>query len=187
MRCVPSCLRCWRTNSPASSPIMRNLGHMLLDMWKRTEATIEQMNERLKRLARESELCRRLQTIAGVGVLLSSAIVSAIADASTFNRARDLAAWVGLVPQQHTTGGKPRLRGITKRGNCYLRRLFVQGARALWVWKDKHPDAPLQRWLVQLAQRRHVHVAVCTLANKLVRIAWAVLRTGADFQLHHCR
>lgn len=169
------------------SPMMRDLGRMLLDMWKRTEATIEQMNERLKRLARESELCRRLQTIPGVGVLLSSAIVSAIADASTFSRARDLAAWVGLVPQQHTTGGKPRLLGITKRGNCYLRRLFVQGARALWVWKDKHPDAPLQRWLVQLAQRRHVHVAVCALANKLVRIAWAVLRTGADFQLHHCR
>ncbi|WXK24590.1 hypothetical protein IHE33_14610 (plasmid) [Mycetohabitans endofungorum] len=64
------------------------------------------------------------------------------------------------MPQQHTTGGKPRLVGITKRGNYSLRHLFVQGARALWVWKEKHPDTPLQCWLVRLAQCRHVHVAV---------------------------
>ncbi|GAB6852465.1 IS110 family transposase [Paraburkholderia kururiensis] len=167
------------------TPMMRDLGRMLLDMWNRTEATIEQMNDRLKCLARESDLCRRLQTIPGVGILLSTAIVSAVGNASTFKRARDLAAWVGLVPQQHTTGGKPRLLGITKRGNSYLRRLFVQGARALWVWKDKHPNDPIQRWLLQLAERRHAHVAVCALANKLVRIAWAVMRSGAEFNLHY--
>ncbi|MDR8038778.1 IS110 family transposase [Burkholderia cenocepacia] len=167
------------------TPMMRDLGRMLLDMWNRTEATIEQMNDRLKCLARESDLCRRLQTIPGVGILLSTAIVSAAGNASTFKRARDLAAWVGLVPQQHTTGGKLRLLGITKRGNSYLRRLFVQGARALWVWKDKHPNDPIQRWLLQLAERRHAHVAVCALANKLVRIAWAVMRSGAEFNLHY--
>ncbi|UVE70059.1 IS110 family transposase (plasmid) [Burkholderia pyrrocinia] len=167
------------------TPMMRDLGRMLLDMWNRTEATIEQMNDRLKCLARESDLCRRLQTIPGVGVLLSTAIVSAVGNASTFRRARDLAAWVGLVPQQHTTGGKPRLLGITKRGNSYLRRLFVQGARALWVWKDKHPNDPIQHWLIQLAERRHAHIAVCALVNKLVRIAWAVMRSGAEFNLHH--
>ncbi|WP_199545422.1 IS110 family RNA-guided transposase [Paraburkholderia kururiensis] len=167
------------------TPMMRDLGRMLLDMWNRTEATIEQMNDRLKCLARESDLCRRLQTIPGVGILLSTAIVSAVGNASTFKRARDLAAWVGLVPQQHTTGGKPRLLGITKRGNSYLRRLFVQGARALWVWKDKHHNDPIQRWLLQLAERRHAHVAVCALANKLVRIAWAVMRSGAEFNLHY--
>ncbi|WP_407971333.1 IS110 family transposase [Burkholderia pyrrocinia] len=165
--------------------MMRDLGRMLLDMWNRTEATIEQMNDRLKCLARESDLCRRLQTIPGIGVLLSTAIVSAVGNASTFRRARDLAAWVGLVPQQHTTGGKPRLLGITKRGNSYLRRLFVQGARALWVWKDKHPNDPIQHWLIQLAERRHAHIAVCALANKLVRIAWAVMRSGAEFNLHY--
>ncbi|KVQ98666.1 transposase [Burkholderia ubonensis] len=167
------------------TPMMRELGHMLLDMWNRTEATIEQMDDRLKRLARESDLCRRLQTIPGVGVLLSTAIVSAVGNASTFRRARDLAAWVGLVPQQHTTGGKPRLLGITKRGNSYLRRLFVQGARALWVWKDKHPNDPIQHWLIQLAERRHAHIAVCALVNKLVRIAWAVMRSGAEFNLNY--
>ncbi|UXU85266.1 MULTISPECIES: IS110 family transposase [Burkholderia] len=167
------------------TPMMRDLGRMLLDMWNRTEATIEQMNDRLKCLARESDLCRRLQTIPGIGVLLSTAIVSAVGNASTFRRARDLAAWVGLVPQQHTTGGKPRLLGITKRGNSYLRRLFVQGARALWVWKDKHPNDPIQHWLIQLAERRHAHIAVCALANKLVRIAWAVMRSGAEFNLHY--
>ncbi|RQS05926.1 transposase [Burkholderia sp. Bp8998] len=76
------------------TPMMRDLGRMLLDMWNRTESTIEQMNDRLKCLARESDLCRRLQTIPGVGVLLSTAIVSAVGNASTFRRARDLAAWV---------------------------------------------------------------------------------------------
>ncbi|WP_233874576.1 IS110 family transposase [Paraburkholderia adhaesiva] len=167
------------------TPMMRDLGRMLLDMWNSTEATLEQMNNRITRLSRESELCRRLQTIPGVGVRLSTAIVSAIGDASTFRRARDLAAWVGLVPQQHTTGGKPRLLGITKRGNSYLRRLFVQGARALWVWKDKHPNDPIQRWLLQLADRRHIHIAICALANKLVRIAWAVMRRGSEFQLRY--
>ena len=167
------------------TPMMRDLGHMLLDMWNHTETTIEQMNDRLKCLSRESDLCRRLQTIPGVGVLLSTAIVSAVGNASTFRRARDLAAWVGLVPQQHTTGGKPRLLGITKRGNSYLRRLFVQGARALWVWKDKHPNDPIQHWLIQLAERRHAHIAVCALANKLVRIAWAVMRSGAEFNLNY--
>ncbi|MGT0246457.1 IS110 family transposase [Burkholderia pyrrocinia] len=167
------------------TPMMRDLGRMLLDMWNRAEATIEQMNDRLKCLARESDLCRRLQTIPGIGVLLSTAIVSAVGNASTFRRARDLAAWVGLVPQQHTTGGKPRLLGITKRGNSYLRRLFVQGARALWVWKDKHPNDPIQHWLIQLAERRHAHIAVCALANKLARIAWAVMRSGAEFNLHY--
>lgn len=167
------------------TPMMRDLGRLLLDMWMQTEATIKEMNRRLDQLARDSELCQRLQSIPGVGVLLSTAIVSAIGNGATFLHARDLAAWVGLVPRQCSTGGKQRLFGITKRGNRYLRRLFIQGARALWVWKDKHPDDPLQRWLGQVASRRHIHVAICALANKLARIVWAVMHSGELFQVHY--
>lgn len=82
-------------------------------------------------------------------VLLATAIVSAVGNCAAFRRARDLSAWVGIVPRQFSTGGNTRLLGITKRGNSYLRRLFIQGARAIWVWKDKHPNDPLQRWLIE--------------------------------------
>jgi transposase len=79
------------------------------------------------------------------------------------------------------------LAGIGKRGNSYLRRLFIQGARAVWVWKDKHPDDPLQQWLSAVGTRRHVHVAVCALANKMARIAWAVMTKDKEFQAHYRR
>jgi transposase len=157
------------------TPAFRCLLGMLLQMWRQTEAAVESLSDQVKELARQSEPCRRLQSIPGVGPLVSTALVSAIGNASSFRSSRDLSAWIGLVPRQHTTGGKPRLLGITKRGNAYLRRLFVQGARALWVWKDKRDD-PLHRWIRSLAARMHPHIAVCALANKLVRIAWALLR-----------
>lgn len=144
-------------------------------MGRRKQARQERFTEQLHALARESRVCERLQTVPGVGPLVATALVSAIGNASTFRTSRDLSAWIGLVPRQHTTGGKPRLLGITKRGNTYLRRLFVQGARALWVWKDKRDD-PLHRWMRGLAVRMHPHVAVCALANKMVRICWAILR-----------
>lgn len=157
------------------TPAFRSLLAMLLQMWRQTDEAIESLSDHLKELARQSEPCRRLQSIPGIGPLVSTALVSAIGNASSFRSSRDLSAWVGLVPRQHTTGGKPRLLGITKRGNSYLRRLFVQGARALWVWKDKRDD-PLHRWIRGLASRMHPHIAVCALANKLVRISWALLR-----------
>lgn len=157
------------------TPSFRQLLALLLTMWQQAEAAIEELTERLRALAHRDDACRRLQTVPGVGPLVATALVSAVGNASSFRSSRDLAAWVGLVPRQHTTGGKPRLLGITKRGNSHLRRLFVQGARAVWVWKDKRDD-PLHAWLQRLAVRMHPHVAVCALANKLVRICWALLR-----------
>jgi transposase len=167
------------------TPMMRNLGELLLKMWRQTEEAIDELNRQIQDLAKGSELCRRLQSIPGVGPLLATAIVASVGNGSQFKRARDLPAWIGIVPRQLSTGGQTRLVGISKRGNSYLRRLFVQGSRALWVWKDKHPNDPLQRWLIQLGLRRHPHVAVCALANKLARIAWAVMRSGQPFQSHH--
>jgi transposase len=166
------------------TPAFRRLLASLLTMWRQTEEAIDEITEYyLKDLSRESDACHRLQTIPGVGPLVATALVSAVGNASTFRSSRDLSAWVGLVPRQHTTGGKPRLLGITKRGNSHLRRLFVQGARALWVWKDKQND-PLHAWIRRLASRMHPHVAVCALANKLVRICWAILRHDEQVFLH---
>jgi transposase len=157
------------------TPAFRSLLAKLLMLWRQTESAIEELTEEIQTIAKENDRCRRLQSIPGVGPLVATALVSAVGNADTFRSSRDLAAWVGLVPRQHTTGGKPKLLGLSKRGNSHLRRLFVQGARALWVWKHKRND-PLHQWMRKLAGRMHPHKAVCALANKLVRICWALLR-----------
>ena len=109
-----------------------------------------------------------------VGPVTATALIAAIGNGHRFRRGRDLSAWVGLVPRECTTGGKQKLLGISKRGNAYLRRLFVQGARS--VLQHRNKQAPgLSCWLAQLLGRAHQNVAIVALANKLVRMAWAVL------------
>jgi transposase len=99
-------------------------------------------------------------------------LIAAIGNGAAFRKGRDFAAWVGLVPREYSTGGKQKLLGISKRGNCYLRKLFVQGARAVLQFKHKQ-SAGLSAWLTQLTARTHYNVAGVALANKLARIAWA--------------
>ena len=112
----------------------------------------------------------------------ATALIAAVGDASGFAKARDLGAWLGLVPRQHTTGGKPRLMGISKRGNTYLRTLLIHGARAALPSLSKS-DTPLGRWLKTMIERGvHRNAVVVALANKLARIAWAALRKGATFE-----
>jgi transposase len=130
--------------------------------------------------ARRDEVARRLAAIPGIGVLNATALVAAIGDGGTFNRGRDLAAWLGLVPRQVTTGGKPRLIGITKRGNKYLRKLLIHGARSAMPPLAKS-QTPLGSWLRALMDRVHRNATVVALANKLARIVWAVLRHGKEF------
>lgn len=130
--------------------------------------------------AKESADARRLMTIPGVGVITATALIAAIGKAETFKHGRDLAAWLGLVPRQSTTGGKPRLIGISKRGNTYLRKLLIHGARAALPHVAER-DTPLGRWVKDLLARVHPNVAVVALANKLARISWAVLRSGQHF------
>ena len=110
----------------------------------------------------------------------ATAMVAAVGEAEGFAHGRDLAAWLGPVPRQMTTGGKARLGGITKRGNSYLRTLLIHGARAALPGLSRS-DTPLGAWLRGLTARAHVNVAVVALAAKLARIAWAVLRSGADY------
>jgi transposase len=129
---------------------------------------------------KENEEARRLTTIPGIGAIVASAIVAAVGRAESFDRGRDLAAWLGLVPRQFTTGGKPKLLGISKRGNKYLRRQLIHGARAALPYVAER-DTPLGRWAKGLLSRAHHNVAVVAYANKLARIAWAVLRRGERF------
>lgn len=149
--------------------------------WKMLDEKIEALNGEFIALARSDPATRRLTSIPGVGVLNATALIAAIGDASTFAKARDLAAWLGLVPRQHTTGGKPRLLGISKRGNTYLRTLLIHGARAA-LPSLSQSDTPLGRWLKAMIERgAHRNVVLVALANKLARIAWATLRKETDF------
>jgi len=119
-------------------------------------------------------------TIPGIGVLNATALAAAIGKGQAFARGRDLSAWLGLVPRQATTGGKPTLLGISKRGNKYLRKLLIHGARAALPHIAER-DTALGRWAKGLLARVHPNVAVVALANKLARIVWAVLRRGEKF------
>jgi transposase len=138
---------------------------------------IDEIDAVIEQRVRKDESCQRLMTIPGVGPVTATALVAAIGNGAAFRKGRDLAAWIGLVPRECSTGGKQRLLGISKRGNSYLRRLFVQGARS--VLQQRSKQAPvLSAWLAQLLARTHQNVAIVALANKLVRIAWAVLYKG---------
>ena len=136
-------------------------------------ARIEQMDAVIRQTATENEVCQRLTAIPGIGPVTATALIAAIGNGSGFRRGRDLAAWVGMVPREYSTGGK-KLLGISKRGNGYLRRLFVQGARVVMQYRTKQAPG-LSCWLGQLMARTHQNVAVVALANKLLRMAWAVL------------
>ena len=150
--------------------LIQDMAAELGDLNKRIAA----FDAEIKELARSEPDMKRLAEIPGVGPMIASALVAAIGDGKTFGRGRDLSAWLGLVPRQVSTGGKAKLIGISKRGNRYLRKLFIHGARTvLHLVKDR--STPLARWIDQLKLRRHGNVAVVAMASKLARISWAVL------------
>ena len=146
----------------------------------RARSRIAAFDAEFVRWAKENEDARRLTTIPGFGAIVASALVAAVGRAEAFDRGRDLSAWLGIVPRQFTTGGKPKLLGISKRGNSYLRRQLIHGARAALPYVAER-DTPLGRWAKALLKRAHRNVAVVAFANKLARIAWAVLRHGERF------
>jgi transposase len=148
--------------------------------WRELDRRIAIFDDEFVAFAKENEDARRLVTIPGVGVTIASALIAAVGKAETFEHGRDLAAWLGLVPRQWTTGGKPKLMGISKRGNKYLRKQLIHGARAALPHLAER-DTALGRWARGLIARVHPNVAVVALANKLARIAWAVLRRGEKF------
>jgi transposase len=131
--------------------------------------------------ARTNEACVRLQTIPGIGPLTASALVSAVGDGRQFKNGRQLAAWAGLVPAQDSSGGKPRLLGISKHGDTYLRTLLIHGGRAVERTCATKTDAR-SRWLRELGTRRHKNIAAVAQANRNARIAWALLSRGESYQ-----
>ena len=148
--------------------------------WAELDRRISAFDAEFTRWTKENEDARRLATIPGIGPTIASALIAAIGKADTFEHGRDLAAWLGLVPRQFTTGGRPKLLGISKRRNKYLRKLLIHGARAALPYVAER-DTPLGRWVKALSDRAHPNVAVVAFANKLARIAWAVLRRGETF------
>jgi transposase len=146
------------------------------------DRSIEAFDEEFAAEARTDEAARLLTTIPGIGSLNATALVAAIGRAETFGRGRDLAAWLGLVPRQVTTGGKPKLLGISKRGNVYLRKMLIHGARAALKMMSK-TDTALGQRLRGLLQRAHKNTVVVALAAKLARVICAVLRSGQKFEM----
>jgi transposase len=142
---------------------------------------IDEADSAMEQTAREDEACRRLTAIPGIGPVTATALIAAIGNGAAFRKGREFSAWVGLVPRQDSTGGKQRLLGISKRGNSYLRRLFVQGARSVMMRRTKQTSG-LSLWLEKLAVHKHHNVAIVALANKLARMAWAVLAKGEPYR-----
>jgi transposase len=153
----------------------------MLIRWQALDERIAAFDSEFAAEAKQNEAARRLTTIPGIGALNATALVAAVGDAQTFARARDLAAWLGLVPRQATTGGKPRLLGITKRGSKYLRKMLIQGARAALPSLSRS-DTRLGRWLRGLLARAHSNTVVVALAAKMARIVWALLSYGTTFE-----
>jgi transposase len=139
-------------------------------------------NEKIAAIGAAHPVCQRLVTIPGIGPLTATALVAAVNEASQFKNGRQLAAWIGLVPRQHSTGGKARLLGISKRGDGYLRKLFIHGARATLRWIRLKTDRR-STWLRGLIERRGKNKAAVALANKNARIAWALLTSDQTYIL----
>jgi transposase len=163
------------------SPHLRWLLDRLWQEWKQTETEIEAITDEIERISNEDARCRQLRQIPGFGPLASTATVAAIGNGSAFRRGRDFVAWVGVVPRQYSTGGKQKLYGISKRGNIYLRRMLIHGARAV-LFRVKYDTGGFGQWVHRLAQRAPSNKVVVAIANKLARMAWAVLSSGQDYR-----
>lgn len=163
------------------SPRIRLLVEDMLARWQALDGRIASYDAEFKAEVKNNEAVRRLTSIPGIGPLNATALVAAVGDAQTFARGRDLAAWLGLVPRQATTGGKPRLLGITKRGSKYLRKMLIQGARAALPSLSR-ASTGLGHWLRGLLARAHSNTVVVALAAKMARIVWALLRNGRTFE-----
>ena len=163
---------------------MRGVLDFLWQEWKGLQLQIETLNDELERIASSDPVCVRLQQIPGVGPLISTAVVSAIGNRAAFKKGREFAAWLGLIPRQWSTGGKPKLLGISKRGNPYLRKMFIHRARAA-VLRVKRDGSTLGKWMSGLETRAARNVVIVATANKLARISWAVLASGNPYQARH--
>jgi transposase len=170
------------SKSDVLSPRMINLLGELLADWRRLDERIAAVSAEIEALAKQDTSCQRLMSIPGVGPIISSAVVAAIGNGAGFKQGRDFAAWLGLIPKQESTGDRTILGKISKRGNKYVRTLFVQAAHVVLARRPGTAKPGLWPWIEQASKRLHRNMLAIALANKLARIAWAVLARGHAYQ-----
>jgi len=171
------------TPTDALSPRMVRIVEDLAGDWRRLDERIEGLSEEIEALACNDCGCERLMTVPGIGPIISSAVVAAIGTGDVFSKGRDFAAWLGLVPRQISTGDRTILGKISKRGNRYLRVLFVQAAWVVLIKPKSWERHGLKAWIEAARKRLHRNVLAIALANKLARIAWSVLARGRSFEV----
>ena len=151
------------------------------DELRRLDSRVKDFDKRISAIANRTPACLRLQQIPGIGPMTATALVAAVGDATEFDNGRQMAAWLGLVPRQRTTGGRPKLLGISKRGDRHLRTLLIHGGRSTLLVAPRRQDKR-SRWALDVKERRGQNVAAVALANKIARTAWAVLRHETEFE-----
>ena len=170
------------SNSPTLSPRLVRLISDLAEDWRRLDDRIATVSAEIEALAEQDGPCQRLMTVPAIGPIISSAVVAAIGNGTGFRQGRDFGAWLGLVPKQESTGDRTILGKISKRGNKYLRTLFVQAAHVILARRPRAAMRGLWPWNEQASKRLHRNMLAIALANKLARIAWAVLARGRQYQ-----
>ena len=148
------------------------------------EERLERCDQVIRTHAKGNDDAQRLSAMTGIGAITASATVATVTQARDFKNGRQMAAWIGLVPCQHSSGGKERLGAITRRGDPYLRGLLVQGARSALLWAQKRaPEkrSHLERWMIETAQRVGYHKTLVAIANKHARMIWAILAKGEHY------
>src|SRR5271169_5941954 len=169
--------------SDVLSPRMVRLIEDLAGDWRRLDERIEGLSSEIEAIAYQDAGCERLMSVPGIGPIISSATVAAIGTGEAFSKGRDFGAWLGLVPRQMSTGGRTILGPISKRGNRYLRVLFVQAARAVLLRPQSWEKHGLKSWIEAAARRLNRFKLAIALANKIARIAWGVLHGGRNFEV----
>lgn len=163
----------------------RILVQRLLDHLKELDRQVDELEAKIQAWHRSSDLSRKLSDVPGIGPITASALVASIGDAKNFDSGRQVAAWLGLVPRQHSSGGKANLLGMSKRGDTYLRTLLIHGARSVIYRISQKADAC--SWIGAVVNRRNKNVAAVALANKNARIVWALLAHDRQFDAGYVR
>ena len=174
---VPSLIEDAQNELPGT---FRLLIQRLLNHLKALQEQVDAIEVQIKAWHRASEASQRIEKVPGIGPLTASALVASVGDAKNFDNGRQFAAWLGVVPRQHSSGGKPTLLGMSKRGDAYLRTMLIHGARSVIYRATQRADA--ESWLVKLTTRRNKNVAAVAMANKTARTVWALLAHGREFE-----
>jgi len=186
---APKQLACLRVAVPAwledaENGLTTRFRGLLSGLWNdlmTLDHRVAELDHEIDLIAKSDPVAMRLQQLRGVGPMIATALVATVGNAAQFTNGRQMAASLGLTPRQHSSGGKDRLLGISKRGDAYLRSMLIHGARSV-IRTAKQKDDRLSQWVSNLATRRHPNVAAVALANKTARIAWAMLRNGTDYE-----